>query len=151
MKYAFSICLFFLVLVVQAQKENPNYDLELAKELGADDYGMKTYVFVLLQSGENTSENEEARNEAFAGHMANIGQLVEEDKLIVAGPMLQNNKDWRGIFILNVDNLEEAEKMMSTDPAIAAGYLKPEMALWYGSAALAEYLYASDKIWKISP
>jgi len=34
-----------------AQTNNPNYDKALADSLGADDYGMKSYVFVILKSG----------------------------------------------------------------------------------------------------
>ncbi|WP_235298045.1 YciI family protein [Portibacter marinus] len=137
--------------MVVSQESNPNYDSALAEKLGADDYGMKTYVFVLLKSGENKSEDQDARSAAFAGHMKNINHLVKEEKLLVAGPMLKNDKDYRGIFILNVNSIEEAEELMLTDPAIAAGYLYPDMTLWYGSAALGEYLEASDKVWKINP
>ena len=141
--------LFFVIHFGNAQKTNPNYDAELAQKLGADDYGMKTYVFVMLKTGSNTSTEKEPRNLAFKGHMDNIGRLVEEGKLIVAGPMGANDNNCRGIFILDVATLEEAEALMQTDPAIKANYLKPEMYLWYGSAALSEYLEASDKVWKV--
>ncbi|GGW73455.1 uncharacterized protein YciI [Winogradskyella epiphytica] len=133
---------------VFAQKTNPNYDPELATELKADDYGMKTYVFVILKTGTNESKDEELINSSFAGHMANIKRLVEENKLIVAGPMLKNEKNYRGIFILNVSTIKEAELLLQSDPAILEKFLEPELFLWYGSAALSEYLEASDKIWK---
>lgn len=42
------IC-FFSLNPFYAQKPNPNYDADLAKELRADDYGMKYYVFVILK------------------------------------------------------------------------------------------------------
>ena len=138
----------FTFIVIQAQKTNPNYDAELAATLGADDYGMKTYVFVVLKSGKNESKDQEAIDSSFAGHMKNIKRLVEEKKLIVAGPMFKNDRDYRGIFILDVSTLEEADDLLKTDPAIKAEFLEPELFLWYGSAALPEYLEASDKIWK---
>ena len=49
------VLLFFLVsgISVIAQTTNPNYDEALAKKLGADDYGMKKYVLVILKTGEN--------------------------------------------------------------------------------------------------
>lgn len=131
---------------------NPNYDAELAAKLGADEYGMKAYVLVMLKTGSNTSEDQEARSTAFSGHMKNIGKLVEQNKLVVAGPMLQKNeREYRGIFILTTPTIEEAEILLQTDPAIAAKYLDAELYSWYGSAALSEYLEASDKIWKVKP
>ena len=81
--------------------------------------------------------------------MNNIERLVNEKKMIVAGPMVKNEKSYRGIFILDVPTLEEANLLLETDPAINAKYLDPELYIWYGSAALSEYLEASDKVWKI--
>lgn len=131
------------------QKTNPNYDEALAIKLGADDYGMKSYIFVILKTGANESTDKVIRDSCFSGHMNNIGKLVDEGKLIIAGPMEKNDKTYRGIFILNVTTHEEAEELLKTDPAIHAGFLEPELYKWYGSAALSEYLEASDKIWKV--
>lgn len=139
----------FSVTMSLAQKTNPNYDAELATSLGADDYGMKQFVFVILKTGSNGSTDKVLRDSCFAGHMDNINRLVEKKKLIVAGPMVKNEKGYRGIFILDVPTLEEARPLLETDPAIKAQFLEPELYLWYGSAALSEYLEASDKIWKI--
>ena len=135
--------------VAFGQKTNPNYDEALAERLGADDYGMKSYVFVMLKTGSNTSTDKAVRDSCFMGHMENIGRLVEEDILIVAGPFDKNENNYRGIFILDVPTLEEAEKILETDPAISAKFLEPELYNWYGSAALREYLNASDKVWKV--
>jgi uncharacterized protein YciI len=135
-------------LSINAQKTNPNYDAELASSLGADDYGMKSYVFVILKTGTNESRDQKVIDSSFAGHMKNIERLVQEKKLIVAGPMMKNDRSYRGIFILDVSTLEEAEQLLQKDPAIASKFLEPELFLWYGSAALPLYLDASDKIWK---
>jgi uncharacterized protein YciI len=77
-----------------------------------------------------------------------MGVLVEKDQLVVAGPFQKNDKTYRGLFILNVATIEEAKKVLATDPAVNAGLLDYEVYGWYGSAALSEYLEASDKIWK---
>ena len=143
------IIICFFTAPVLSQKTNPNYDEALATKLGADDYGMKSYIFVMLKTGTNMSTDKSARDSCFAGHMNNIGRLVDEGKLIVAGPLGKNENGYRGIFILDVPTLEEAQELMQTDPAIHAQYLQPELFMWYGSAALPEYLKASDKIWKV--
>lgn len=130
------------------QTINPKYDSLLAKKLGADDYGMKKYVFVILKTGSNTSASKAATDSLFAGHMNNITRLVELDKLIVAGPISKNERSYRGIFILNVKTKAEANELLQTDPAIKAKLLDTELYEWYGSAALSEYLEASDKVWK---
>ena len=77
-----------------------------------------------------------------------MGVLVKENKLIVAGPFEKNEEDFRGLFILDVNSLEEAKVLLETDPAIKAELLKPEMFLWYGSAALPMYLQFADKLKK---
>lgn len=135
---------------ISNETNNPNFDAALAEKLGGDDYGMKSYIFVILKTGLNpsTSDKEEINN-YFKGHMDNITKLVEQKKLVVAGPMGKNDLQYRGIFILsNVSSLEEAHKLLQTDPAIKSGLLDAELYNWYGSAALPEYLPFSDKIWK---
>lgn len=109
---------------------------------------MKSYILVLLKTGNNEDADEKFRSECFAGHMENMDRMVEEGQLIVAGPMGENSENLEGIFILNVATIEEAEKILESDPAIAAELLTAKLYPWYGSAALPEYLDASDKVWK---
>jgi uncharacterized protein YciI len=152
MKTATAILIFLISgLTIFAQTTNPNYDETLAKKLGADDYGMKPYVLVMLKTGENKTTDKEETNRLFRGHMENMQRLVKEGKLIVAGPLGKNDKTYRGIFILDVPTVEEAGDLVQTDPAVKAKLLDVELFPWYGSAALAQYLPASDKIWKVQP
>jgi len=145
-------CLIASVLTIQAQEKKVKapYDEALAKKLGADDYGMKMYIMVILKSGTNTTETKVKTDSLFAGHMANMGKMVEMNKLVVAGPMGKNDKNYRGIFILNTKSIEEAKLLLENDPAIKAKLLEPELYNWYGSAALVEYLPFHDKIQKKS-
>lgn len=147
-KYITVIAFLLSICSVAGQKTNPNYDAELAKKLGADDYGMKSYILVILKTGSNTSTDKTAKSKAFAGHMNNMQTMVKNKKLVIAGPIGKNDKTYRGIFILNMNDVEEAKKLLQTDPAIKAKYLEAELYPWYGSAALSEYLNASDKVWK---
>lgn len=146
--FVLTLC-FFTLGIGHAQKKNPDYDAELAQKLGADDYGMKYYVFAILKTGENSPNDPELRQQSFAGHMQNIKSLVDEGKLIVAGPFDSNELSYRGLFILDVESIEKAKELLQTDPAIREGFLDTELIKWYGSAALPEYLEASDKIWKV--
>jgi len=147
----FLAILLFCFMGIDGQTINPNYDATLAKSLGADEYGMKQYVMVILKTGSNQLEKGAKRDSLFAGHMKNINRLVGLRKLIVAGPFEKNDKSYRGIFILDVSTLEEATKILETDPTIKEKVLEPELFLWHGSAALPEYLNTADKIWKNKP
>ncbi len=130
---------------------NPNYDGQLAKKFGADDYGMKGYILVMLKTGTNQTTDTDFINACFRGHLDNINRLANEGKLVVAGPLGRNEKAYRGIFILNTANIQEAELLLRTDPAIMEGLLDAEIYHWHGSAALPVYLDYSDKIWKQKP
>lgn len=130
---------------------NPNFDPQLAQKLGADDYGMKSYILVMLKTGTNQTTDTDFINACFRGHMENINRLAAEGKLIVAGPLGRNEKTYRGIFILNAATLGEAEALLQTDPAISERLLDAELYNWYGSAALPMYLDFSEKIWKLKP
>jgi uncharacterized protein YciI len=117
-------------------QQTTNYDEALAKKLGADEYGMKTYVFCILKTGTNTTATTEERKILFEGHMANINKLVNENKLVVAGPFIKNDKNYRGIFIFNCSTVEEAEKLVNSDPAVQAKIFEADLTVWYGSATL---------------
>ncbi len=131
---------------------NSNYDKSLADKLGSDDYGMKSYFLVILKTGTNEITDKGIISESFRGHLDNINRLVEDGKMIVAGPFGKNENDYRGIFILtNINTVDEAKELLQTDLAIKNGLLDFDIYTWYGSAALPEYLPFSDKVWKLKP
>ena len=143
------LCLLFSASI-KAQSTNPKYNKALADSLGADDYGMKMYVLVLLKTGPASITDKKITDSLFAGHLQNIRRLASEGKLVVAGPLQKNEKDYRGIFILNVKTKEAAKMLLETDPAIKYGLLHSELYAWYGSAALPMYLPASEQVGKDS-
>jgi uncharacterized protein YciI len=135
-----------------SESDNPHFDAGLAEELGADDYGMKSYYLVMLKTPENEPNDTTLRAASFAGHMENMGTMVEAGKLVVAGPLGANEKAYRGLFIFqNIKDKEELKQLLETDPAIKNGFLDMEIYDWYGSAALPLYLEPSDKVWKVKP
>lgn len=117
--------------------QTAGYDAELAKKVGADDYGMRNYVFCILKTGPKDASitDKKQRDEIFAGHMANIQRLAGEGKLALAGPFGKNDRTYRGLFIFNVATIEEAQKLVETDPVIKSGMMTAELTPWYGSAA----------------
>lgn len=111
------------------------YDSALAEKLGADTYGMKKYVLANLKRGPNRDLSKEEAMALQKKHLENIAQMAEAGKLWLAGPFLDDG-DIRGIYIFNVETIEEAEALVNTDPAIKAGSLEMELRPWYGTAAL---------------
>lgn len=114
---------------------NAVYDSTLAKELGADIYGMKQYVIAFLLRGDKSSADSTEAAQLQRAHLDNITRMAGEGELLLAGPFLDNT-DLRGIYIFNVNTVEEAQELTGSDPAIKAGVLKMELHPWYGSAAL---------------
>ena len=152
MKRYLMICLImFTTSVVCAQNENPNFDKALADSLGADEYGMKSYVLAILKAGSNESKDENFLNTVFRGHMENIGRLSAQGMLSLAGPFGANNKNYRGIYIFNVKTIPEAEELIKTDPAIEQKVLEAELYEWYGSAAIATHLDVHKRIATTNP
>lgn len=144
------ICITGVSISSKAQETNKKYDEKLAKELKADDYGMKKYVLVILKTGSVTDLPKISQDSIFKGHMANINKLVAEGKLIVAGPLGKNEKNYRGIFIFDVDNVNDARLLVGTDPVIKSQIMDAEYYPWYGSAALKETIKIHSKIEKVS-
>ena len=130
-----------LVLGQPAQSQSavdtaaPRFDPELARAVGADDNGMKSYVLVVLKTGPVKVEAGPERDEMFKGHMANINRLAAQGKLVLAGPF-DGVDGWRGLFILAVADIDEARRHVATDPVIVKGEMVAEYHKYYGSAAL---------------
>ncbi|HCY88886.1 MAG TPA: hypothetical protein DHV17_01360 [Chitinophagaceae bacterium] len=148
MKIFFFMSVLFVSLSTYAQKINPQYDSVLAQKYKGDENGMKMYVLVMLKTGSNTTTDKAFIDSCFTGHMNNIGRLAKEGKLIVAGPLAKNPQTYRGIFIFDTKDIEEARIWVMTDPAVSSRLLDAELFNWYGSAALPAYIYESEKVWK---
>lgn len=147
-----SILLTTLSFAQEKKKEKVKFNQELATSLGADQYGMKAYTIVMLTTGSTKIDDKAKMGALMKGHMANIGKLADEGKIIVAGPFLEKNKEnYRGMFIFNTKSKEEAEQWVKTDPAVQAGVFSYEIFPWYGSAALPMYLKHHEEISKENP
>ncbi len=131
----------------KAAEPAPQYDAELAKSLGADERGMRSYVLVILKTGPKNIDDKAERAKIFQGHFANMERLAAEKRLAVAGP-LDGKEGRRGIFVIATPDIEEAKRYVSTDPVIISGLMEAEYHKLYGSAALMMVNEVHNKIQK---
>lgn len=143
-KFLLAAGILLLSLNVSGQK----FDKRLATELGADERGMKSYVLVILKTGPVVVSEKQKLDSIFAGHMQNIGRMSDAGWLVSAGPIGKNERQYRGIYIFDVRTIEEAEKLVITDPAVSSGVLVAEYYSWYASAALPIHKKYHKKIQK---
>lgn len=147
------ICMILIAIfsfaMLGAQTVEPTYNPELAASLGADDYGMKSYIFVILKTGDAVIGDKEKVDSLFQGHMKNIAHLAEAGKLIVAGPFGKNDLTFRGLYIFDLSPEDRIEDLLDMDPAIKAGLLEPVVLPWYGAAALPTYKEVQEQITKV--
>ncbi|MCB0731928.1 MAG: hypothetical protein KDC88_12925 [Ignavibacteriae bacterium] len=152
------ILLFITLFLFACTKQVPEnteskvtavFDNLKAIKYGADDYGMKSYVMAFLKRGPNRDQDSITAAELQNAHLKNIIRMANEGVLILAGPFLDDG-EIRGIYIFNVETVEEAKALTATDPAIQAGRLEMELHPWYGSAALMEVTQISKTLAKKS-
>jgi uncharacterized protein YciI len=124
---------------------NPAYDEALAARFGADEYGMRSYVLVILKTGPNRMPPGEERDAMFRGHFANMKRLSDEGRLVLAGP-LDGVDGWRGLFVFAVREIDEAKQLAATDPVLIKGEMVAEYHKYYGTAALVGIREVHDKL-----
>ncbi|MEL7002766.1 MAG: YciI family protein [Bacteroidota bacterium] len=132
------------------EESTSGYDSLLANKLGADDYGMSQYVMAFLLAGDSVNIDSARRVDLSRGHMANIRRMAKNGDLVLAGPFLDGG-ELRGIYIFDVQTIEEAQALTNTDPAVQAGVFKFEMHPWYGTAALKQVTEVGQRIRKLKP
>jgi uncharacterized protein YciI len=91
---------------------------------------IRQYWFVLLTKGSNRSQDSLSAATIQMGHLANIKKLYMEGKIKVAGPFGEEG-DWQGLFIFDCPTKQEVEKLLQTDPAVAAGRMVYQIKSWY--------------------
>lgn len=144
---------FFTAVFSFANAQNSAFDQKLADSLGADQRGMKTYLLVILKTGPKDKEisDKKQRDELFKGHFSNMSEMAKAGKLRLAGPFATKNElGYRGIFLLDVKDEEEAKALLQNDPTIKTGIFEVEILPWFGSAAIPMHLKYHEKISKKS-
>ena len=157
MRSIYLICVLSILLFAGAasgQKTESllpaNYDEALAKKLGADELGMRSYVLVILKTGPKRVPDGKERTDMFAGHFANMKRLADAGKLVLAGP-LDGVDGWRGLYVFAVSEIDDAKKLTETDPVIIKGEMIGEYHKYYGSAGLMMINEIHSRIAKTNP
>lgn len=127
MKYLLAFCLIIFAIAAQAQDQR-----EFSYTEGDTTYTMKRYVFMLLNKGENRSQDSIQAAKLQEQHMNHLNTLAEAGKVIVAGPFEQGGEH-RGLLIFDVATVEEALQLEGEDPAVKAGRLSMEAFYWWGA------------------
>ncbi|NBC16551.1 MAG: hypothetical protein GVY18_04445 [Bacteroidetes bacterium] len=111
---------------------------------------MRTYVVAFLKAGPNRDQDSATAQQLQQAHLANIRRMADDGSLVLAGPFLDNG-DVRGIYVFDVETVEEARALTATDPAIQAGRLEMDLHPWYGSAALRQVNQLHGRIARQNP
>jgi uncharacterized protein YciI len=135
MKLLAACALALLAALPARAQEAPAYDAAKAQAWGANDQGLRSYVFVLLKTGPKRMPAGPERDAMFKGHFANMERLSKEGLLVYAGP-LDGQNGLRGLFIFATQDLEVARKAVDTDPVIVNGEMVADIHRHMGSAAL---------------
>lgn len=99
---------------------------------------MARYIVGIIRKGPAWTGEVTPRTTAMQkAHLANIQRLAEEGTLTLAGPF-EGGENLRGLFIFNVQTLEEARSLVASDPAVQARHLAVDLVPWWGPASLAQ-------------
>jgi uncharacterized protein YciI len=102
--------------------------------------------FVLLKRPPSSQRmSKEASDKLQEEHMANIRKLANDDKLVMAGPFVDDTV-LRGIFVLRAKSIVEAQQLANGDPAVKAGSLSAEIyGPWFIDSSLIHEPNASQQ------
>jgi uncharacterized protein YciI len=99
---------------------------------------MKQYWLVLLKKGPNRKHSQADGDNIQNAHMANITRLHQQGKIIMAGP-IGNEQDIRGIFIMDGKDSTEIDSYIATDSAVITGRLRFEILPWWTAKGMYEF------------
>ena len=99
---------------------------------GGKTYNMKQYYMVILLKGDHRNQPKEEADKIQAAHLAGIRKLADAGIIQIAGPFA-HDEDPRGIFIMDVKDIDEAKRIVDQDPAVRSGRLKYRVYPWWAA------------------
>ena len=88
-----------------------------------------TYYLGLLYKGQVRTQSADESAKIQSAHLQHLESLWKQGVLLIAGP-IGDDGDLRGIVVLKVKSLEEAQALVNNDPAVKAGRLRVELHPW---------------------
>ena len=88
------------------------------------------YTLVILRTDKDWPKDKATREALFRQHLGHLQAMARAGKLVVAGPIGdQDDKTARGIGLWRT-SLEETRRLSSEDPAVKSGVFKVEAMTW---------------------
>ena len=91
------------------------------------------YYVVIIQP----IESRELNNEVVARHAQHLRELDGDEKLVLAGPFID---DPSGLLVLRGNNKDEIKSIMDQDPLIQGGFRRYEVRTWLMANETNNYL-----------
>jgi uncharacterized protein len=88
-----------------------------------------TYYLGLLYKGSVRTQSADESAKIQSAHLQHLESMYKQGVLLIAGPM-GDDGDLRGIVVLKVKSLDEAQALVNEDPAVKAGRLRVELHPW---------------------
>ena len=91
------------------------------------------YVLAFLKTGARAGELDVAAvATASTGHRAHIEKMGAEGRLLLAGPFGEPRaqEDWRGIFVFDLSDVDQADELAQSDPSVVAGLFDVTVLPW---------------------
>jgi len=120
----------------QEHKEEP-------KKPEAPGFKLMEFQMALMKRGPKWStEPSRERAQMRQGHHAHLRSMLEANKLMIAGA-IQDDNELVEVHIFRTKSAEEATTWVNADPAVAAGYLVPELHPWWSEDVMKKATIAS--------
>jgi uncharacterized protein YciI len=113
------LAMLFIIPVAFAQE----------KKEEAPKFELVTYYLGLLYKGDSRDQSPEESEKIQTAHLKHLESMYKKGILLIAGPM-GDDGDLRGIVVLKVGSMEEAQALVNADPAVKAGRLRVELHPW---------------------
>jgi uncharacterized protein YciI len=100
---------------------------------------MKSYVFVVLERGEQASAlPEDKAAELQAAHLRHIFEMKATGGLGLAGPF-RDDGAMRGVLVFQHNDVDKAKRLVAQDPLVKAGRLKATyLTLWMAAGIVGD-------------